>query len=81
MERYELKVCEATNPELIQWKNLGVTATARFMFQMLNLFITLIILSFTTFVVVITNKYKGELSSSGPTYNSPSGDIDKEFAL
>mmetsp|Transcript_17451 Transcript_17451/g.26885 ORF Transcript_17451/g.26885 Transcript_17451/m.26885 type:complete len:311 (+) Transcript_17451:1931-2863(+) len=80
MDQYVLKVEQAVSPELIKWSNLGVSTTARFFFNILNVLITLLILAFSTFLVVAFNQYKEQLSQGIGTYIAD-GQISEALAL
>jgi len=55
MNKHELEVSAATESDLIKWSNLGVTRLARALFTGLNILISLLIVIFTTYAVVLFN--------------------------
>ena len=65
-----LDVRSATDPDLIKWQNLGVSGNRRMCFGLLNFVITVLILVFTTYVVVYFNYFKQEVTESNPVLNT-----------
>ena len=64
MDKYKLKVQSATNPDLIQWQNLGTPQFVRIVVNLVNFLFGICILALMTYVIVVFSEYQNALDST-----------------